>query len=858
MASFRLRLRFGALRQPFERLPRVVRGPLAWTMAVALLFLAILWGTRPLAGSLASGLLDPIDSPLHAWIMAWGVRAMGTDPGSLFQAPHLYPVANSLAFGESHLGDLPLFAPLLALSGDAVWAANAFVLLSLFLTAVSTMLLVTHLTRSRFAGLAAGLAFALSPVRLGLLPHLSLASLWWTPLALWMLVRFFERERWRDAALAALFLAGQFAASLELGTFLIVLGGSYAGLRVLLDRGLWRRDLAIKVGVSGVGAALPVWPLLLPYMQLREAWDSGVPVQEAIAHGADLLAYLDAWPGSLLYGSWLHAAPEGSLFPGGLILAGAIGGIAWAWRHRPEPLAREAVAVAGAGAVAFVLSLGPALKVAGIDTYFPLPFLALFHLVPGFDAVRVPAHMGLAVALCLVVLAGIGLHAVLERFGAVATRRAGLAALVLGLLLIDTAARPLVLHPRPAPSELDAFLARRTEGPVVTVPMPAAPDAAEAAVTVSRLVAGLSHDLPVVNGFSAFTPPSYRDLARRLERGPTSAALDALAALGVRTLVVRFDQMPLGTQERWALVEPADMGLEPLWYEDGKAAVYRIIRTPARSERLYATLLLPERLPTGWEFTMGIALNVPGKTVWTAPVPAERQPLRIRWEGPAQTSQVIRAVWLPMTVQGAEAIGVPLRSPARPGRYRLTVEGASLLASAEVEVTPWKATDTLTGPFEAQISWTAPQPSEAMVPGAVLPLRWEVVNQGESLWRARTTWRQRLAARPDWLREPPRRIVEEGAGEVMLEVRWLKRRTHAELKQGQARVRRYPLRHDVFPGQRYVFDETLFVPEAPGGYLVEARLTDAFGTFSSPVERREVLVHELAGLRDFLTRFEGM
>jgi hypothetical protein len=497
--------------------------------------------------------------------------------------------------------------------------------------------------------------------------------------------------------------------------------------------------------------------------------------------------------------------------------------------------------------------------VAGKITFIPLPYAALFYALPGFAAVRVPSRFAVMVALALALLAGIGALLAVRRWGTTPKRRMAVVALVVALALVDTLSHPLPMHPQPRATELDTFLARRAEGPVITLPMPTYQNEADGALEVSRMIAGLTHGLPMVNGTSGFTPRSYLDLARQLERGPSPQALDALAAIGVKTLVIRLDQLPQAQRERWALErDPSALGLVPLWFDEGKSAVYHLTRAPKPADLLYASLLVPERLPAGWEFTMGMALDVPGKTVWTAPLPPERQSLTVRWEGPAQSSQVTKPVWLPLTLHGPESIGIPIRTPARPGRYQVTVEGASLKATASVEVTNWQAADTLSAPLNAGVTWEKPQPSDKVVPGSVLPLRWEVVNQGENVWRTRTTWRQRLAAHPEWLWEHPRRIFDRGTGEVMLEVRWSKRRTGAEITEGQSRVRRFPLRHDVFPDQRYLFDESLFVPSKPGGYVVELRLTDASGTLDTPVERREVLVHELAGVRDFLKRFEGM
>lgn len=865
MASYRPRLpstpAFAAFLRRLAALMAASRAHVAWAGAVFLLFAAALLATRPLAWE--SGLLEGADGGLGTWILAWGAKALAADPADFFQAPIFFPAADALAFSQTMVGHLPLFGPLLALSGDAFRATNTFLVLSVFLSGLAAFVLTFHWTRSRLSGLVAGLFFALSPIRLAQLGDLPTGGLWWMPLAFWMTSRFLERGRWRDALLAALFLTLLFASSVDLG-FVLLLGlVAYAALRLLLDPARRRRELVVKGLGASLLALVALLPLMLPYARLGETWGMTRSLRDAAAHAADLLSYLTAWPGSALYGGWMHAlaplpAPEKLLFPGFVVLAGAIVTLVWAARHRAEPLARQALSLAGAATLALVLSLGPLLHVGGTATFVPLPYALFYAVLPGFKAVQAPAHFAFLLALALAVLAGMAAMLAFRRWGMSPSRRVLVAIALVALPLADTAARPFTLRAAPQASELDAFLARRAEGPIVVLPMPAYGQQADSALELPRMIAGLTHGLPMVNGAAGAVPASFLDLARKLEQGPTPQALDALAAIGVKTLVIRFDQMPSGLRERWQLAgSPAAMGLDPLWFDEGKSAVYRLNRAPKPADLLYASLLLPERLPAGWEFTMGLALNVPGNTVWTPLTPPGCQPLTVRWEGPAQQSQVTKPVWLPLTVQGPEIVGIPLRSPARPGRYQVTVEGPSLKATASVDVANWQATDSLGAPLDAGVRWLKPLPAEKMVPGTVLPLRWEVENRGENVWRARTTWRQRLAAHPEWLLEHPLRLLERGVGEVMLEVRWQKRRTGVALTDGPARVRRFPLRHDVFPGQRYVFEESLVVPDRPGGYHVELHLTDATGILSTPVERREILVHELAGLRDFLKRYGG-
>src|SRR5262245_43232513 len=56
----------------------------------------------------------------------------------------------------------------------------------------------------------------------------------------------------------------------------------------------------------------------------------------------------------------------------------------------------------------FLLSLGPYLVVLDRKTSLPLPYLLLYYVVPGFDALRVPARFGLMAVLAASVLAALG------------------------------------------------------------------------------------------------------------------------------------------------------------------------------------------------------------------------------------------------------------------------------------------------------------------------------------------------------------------------------------------------------------------------------------------------------------------
>src|SRR2546429_7910822 len=74
-----------------------------------------------LASAFAGDLGDP---PSQAWILAWDVHALTTNPAHLYDANIFYPFHDVLAYQDTLLGLLPLAAPVLLLSGNAVLTYN--------------------------------------------------------------------------------------------------------------------------------------------------------------------------------------------------------------------------------------------------------------------------------------------------------------------------------------------------------------------------------------------------------------------------------------------------------------------------------------------------------------------------------------------------------------------------------------------------------------------------------------------------------------------------------------------------------------------------------------------------------------
>jgi hypothetical protein len=81
--------------------------------------------------------------PLHiSWILAWDAHQIARDPLHLFDSNSFYPYPGSLAFSEHLLGPALLAAPFFYATGNALFAQNVAVLLTLSLSAFFMFLLI--------------------------------------------------------------------------------------------------------------------------------------------------------------------------------------------------------------------------------------------------------------------------------------------------------------------------------------------------------------------------------------------------------------------------------------------------------------------------------------------------------------------------------------------------------------------------------------------------------------------------------------------------------------------------------------------------------------------------------------------
>lgn len=278
-------------------------------------------------------------------------------------------------------------------------------------------------------------------------------------------------------------------------TLLLVVLGLAARTRTLWraappGRPGWRRTAAgtALVLATAIGAFVllvlatddPYWRLFGIRVTLRQPWEGGLAAMALLAAAVALTPFARA----LLRG-----------IPGSALGFFAWGAVLSAW-----------------------LSLGPVIEFHGTPTRLPAPYALLYHHVPGFDGLRVPARYAMLTACCLAVLGAFGARALLSR-----GRRGAMALATLAVAFtFESTSAPIALDRRLGPNVPESGPLRVYVGDQVPEIYRVAATLPSGTVLVEFPFGVASWDLqsvfyqpvhghPVVNGYSGGFPRSFDD-----------------------------------------------------------------------------------------------------------------------------------------------------------------------------------------------------------------------------------------------------------------------------------------------------------------------------------------------------------
>lgn len=521
---------------------------------------------------IAPDLGDPVRT---AWQVAWVGHAMLHDPLHIFDSNAFWPHPLSLAFSDSLLG----YGPAAFFGTGTVAALVRYNLLFLFawsLCFLGAYLLARELGLRRLGAAAAGAAFAYAPYRVTEAGHLHVISSGGIPLALFLLLRGYRRGSRAMVLAGWLVSAWQVSLGFTLGlqyTYLLALLAllvawcwwreraqpagrqrtprGAAGERSAV--GLHAMGLRRMLGVTCAGLAVLVAVTAYqsrPYLKVAADYPTAKrTIKEVKAYSAGPAALLAASSENRVWGdatagmrARVHSKNESVFFPGGLLLALALTGLAAPLYTRRL----RAGLLLGAAACA-VLALGMGLTGAGY------PYRLLYDFAPGWDGVRVPGRVFTMATLCLALLAGAGAQLLSARAARLAggrrlnARMPAIVGVALAVGLVGEGAGHLGHPVVPQPARAEAGL----PAPVLDLPTDGAAD---------RVWQYFSTDgfYPIPVGNSTFDIPALDDLRGGMEGFPDRGSVEKLRYLGIRTVVLHLKLPKLPGLTGYEMPEPPD------------------------------------------------------------------------------------------------------------------------------------------------------------------------------------------------------------------------------------------------------------------------------------------------------------
>lgn len=499
---------------------------------------------------------DPLFS---MWRMGWVYRQWQGDPRPLFSGNIFYPEALALTFSDSMLLPSVTAIPLRAAGLHPVEAYNVLFVSAFVLSALATYLLVERLTGSARAAFISALIYGFYPYRFEHYSHFELQMTHWMPLALIWLHRFSATLKVRDAIAVALLGAAQLYSSMYYGVFFTLYAGAVLGTLLLVTRPARRRLLVPVASALALAIALAV-PLARPYLAAQGV--KGDRDENAIrVYSAGPSDYFRAHTRSATYGGRLleDRYTERALFPGTLPLVLSAAALV-------PPVGTIRLAYAAGLLTAFDVSLG----------FNGVTYKHLYQWFFPIRGLRVPARMSVVLAISLAVLAAFGARRLLDRFRTPAARTAVFAVLVLVAGVDVWPALDLHRVWRQPPPVYDAVAGQQ----IVLAEFPTRLNIAIVTNAVPYLYFSIWHGLPMINGYSGFTPPGYEPLMDGLRDFPASPAIDLLRSRGVTHVTVNCALYVTGCEPVLAGIDgsPAFRPVASGQWEGQPVKLYELVR----------------------------------------------------------------------------------------------------------------------------------------------------------------------------------------------------------------------------------------------------------------------------------------
>jgi len=520
--------------------------------------------TYPLAFHMDTG-LEIGDPALNAWILAWDVHSILTDPLNIFNTNVFYPFThNNLAFSEDLFADMLVAFPIIVITKNVILAYNTIFILSFVLSGFGVFLLVDYYLKDKYSAFLAGFAFAFCAFRFSHIGHLQLLTIELIPISILYFDKFIKVNNYKNLSLFYIFYFLQILSCWYYAFYLTFLLGLLIIYNFVINgdfrRKVFDRSFQLKVALLLTLLVVTLAPIAAPYIEIANEYGAARSLAEVSSNSGDVADYLFAPPFNMIYGKIYppsgRAWWEHSLFPGVSVTILGFYGLLSINNKRNFYLRYMGGSTQNFYLIlaffAFVLSLGTQLHFFGHVMNINLPYNYFYEYIPGFKSMRAPVRWGVMVTFSLSILAGYGLNKLINHKSN--AKRFTIFLLCILLILLESIYVPLGYGTAPLGKnipEVYNWLSNETSDfAIVELPM----------IYVDQIQSGIDlykntkymyystyHWKKLVNGYSGFTPENYIKIVNTIKSFPSNESIELLHSLGIKYVIVHKDDIDLTT-----------------------------------------------------------------------------------------------------------------------------------------------------------------------------------------------------------------------------------------------------------------------------------------------------------------------
>jgi len=322
-----------------------------------------------------------------------------------------YPNQDTMLYSETQLSAGFVTLPLHFINQNPIFAYNVLTIVSFFLAGLSMYLLMKYLSKGHeFISIIGGLVFEFAPIRLTSVSHLQNLSIFCLPLAVLLIIKYFDfRHRKYLVWLFLVLLYVFFASWVQMVFMAVALGILLLGL--LIGKQVKLKPIAIVVAVIFC-AALTTLPLAHQYIKFSKSNHATFAISEQEKYNSSLADYVIPNSNTLLGKLYYAARPAAKVngynldsvsYHGAVLYGTATALIVLAYRKRKSNSAsKQRYAYIGTflviGFIGFIISLGPFLKIKGSYIYpglggglpvtIAMPYILVDKLLPQMSFLR--------------------------------------------------------------------------------------------------------------------------------------------------------------------------------------------------------------------------------------------------------------------------------------------------------------------------------------------------------------------------------------------------------------------------------------------------------------------------------------